>query len=31
MLEDGRYRRRTPRGVRRAAQLILLDELAGRH
>lgn len=28
MLEDGRYRRKTPRGVRRAAQTILLAELA---
>lgn len=31
MLEDGRYRRKTPRGVQRAAQTILLAELsAGR-
>jgi polyphosphate kinase len=31
MLEDGRYRRKTPRGVRRSAQTILLAELsAGR-
>jgi polyphosphate kinase len=29
MLEDGRYRRKTPRGVRRAAQTILLTELSG--
>ncbi|MDT3671607.1 MAG: polyphosphate kinase 1 [Aromatoleum sp.] len=29
MLEDGRYRRKTPRGLRRAAQTILLGELAG--
>ena len=28
MLEDGRYRRKTPRGVRRAAQMILLTELS---
>jgi len=30
MLEDGRYRRKTPRGVARAAQMILLAELAGK-
>ena len=29
MLEDGRYRRKSPRGLRRAAQTILLGELAG--
>ncbi|MCK9986294.1 MAG: polyphosphate kinase [Azoarcus sp.] len=28
MLEDGRYRHKTPRGVHRAAQIILLAELA---
>jgi len=28
MLEDGRYRRKTPRGVRRAAQMVLLTELS---
>jgi polyphosphate kinase len=31
MLEDGRYRRKIPRGVRRAAQTILLAELAAAH
>ncbi|MCC4116034.1 polyphosphate kinase 1 [Aromatoleum toluclasticum] len=31
MQEDGRYRRKTPRGVHRAAQMILLAELAKGH
>jgi polyphosphate kinase len=31
MVEDGRYRRKTPRGVHRAAQTILLADLAAAH
>jgi polyphosphate kinase len=30
MQSDGSYRRKSPRGTRRAAQLILLKELAAR-